>query len=287
MLSTVLAAINNSIFDDEVVKRAILTVKESSAQLHFIHSIDISVIDIEITSEYLKEKIDKKAIEKEIRQKVNMVDGSENLDYVIHITVGDTVEQVIYTAQKIRADLIILGSHSKLKIEDYYLGSTVNNIAQKSGLPILVIKNRVQGAYKNILAPTDFSSASKKNILFAQIAFFPCPIELMHVYKELDDLSIDMIQVDLNKSDKERSFVGRPLALKFKEDVKIKKLEMLKSSESIDETILEQVKFRKTELLVLGSNGSDILGSFLGSTTAYLLRNAKSDIFIYIPLNKD
>jgi len=277
-LNTILATLNMSILDDEVIKRAILMAKETGAQLHFIHAVDISVIDIEITSKFLKQKIDEEGIKKQIVQKIDMLNGT--LEYIVHIRVGDATEQVIHTAQKIRADLIILGSHSKTKIEDYYLGSTVNNIAQKSGLPILVIKNSVQGIYKNILAPTDFSSSSKKSVLFSQIAFKSSPIELVNVYDELDDMTIEFSQLNTE-------LLGSPLVNIFKKEVGITRVEMIKNPSSINTSLLKYIKTKKSDLIVLGSRGSDIAGSFLGSTTAYLLRNSQSDVLIYIPLNQE
>ena len=116
-LNTILATLNMSILDDEVMKRAILMAKETSAQLHFIHAVDISVIDIEITSKFLKQKTDVDSIKKKIVQKVDMLNENESLEYIVHVSVGDATQQVIHTAQKVRADLIILGSHLKTKIQ--------------------------------------------------------------------------------------------------------------------------------------------------------------------------
>ena len=41
-LDVILAAINMSSFDDEVMKRAVQIAKEADAQLHFTHAIDRS-----------------------------------------------------------------------------------------------------------------------------------------------------------------------------------------------------------------------------------------------------
>jgi nucleotide-binding universal stress UspA family protein len=286
-LDVILAAINMSSFDDEVMKRAVQIAKEADAQLHFTHAIDIPVMDIDISSKYLAQKVDEDAIRKEILDKVNRLDGSKDIEYIINITIGDAAEQVMYMAKKVQADLIIIGSHSKTKIEDYYLGATAQEIAQRSGHPVLVIKNSVQGNYKNILAPTDFSSSSKKSILFAQIAFKSSPIGLVFVYEDLDDLTMEFYKLDSQKSEDSPEFIGRPHADIFKQDVGIQNLDMIKSSSSINKSLLEYVKNKKSDLIVLGSSGSDVAGSFLGSTAAYLLRNAISDMLIYIPLNQD
>jgi len=286
-LNTILTAINMSVLDDEVMKRAILMAKVASAQLHLIHAVDIPVLDIEITSKFFKQKIDTENIKKKIVQKLNMIAEFKNVESILHVTVGDADEQVMHIAKKIQADLIIVASHSKEKIEDYYLGSTVNNIAQKSGLPILVIKNSVDGDYKNILAPTDFSISSKKSILFAQKVFKSSVIELLFTYEELDDLTMEYYDLNSKDDNEHSEFLGRPHADIFKEDVGIKKLDMIKYSSSENETLLECIKTKKSDLVILGSGGSDIAGSFLGSTASYLLKNSPCDVLIYIPLNQE
>lgn len=284
-LNGILAAINLSPLDDEVIKRAVLVAKETGAQLHFVHAIHIPVLDIEITSKFLKEKINEEDIKRDIVQKIDTIKESKGLEYILHITVGDSAFQVIHTAKKIQTDLIIVGSHSKIKIEDYYLGTTANQIAQMSGLPILVIKNSVHGIYKNILAPTDLSISSKKSILFSQIAFKPSPIKLLFTYKDTDDLTMEFYE--LNDEKAKTVTLGRSHTNIFKEELGIKYIELIQSSLTLDESIIEYIKTKKCDLVILGSTGLDIAGSFLGSTTSYILRETKADVLIYIPLNQE
>ena len=156
----------------------------------------------------------------------------------------------------------------------------MNHIAQNSALPVLVVKNSVDGMYKNILAPTDLSSSSKKSILFAKIAFKFLSIKLVYAYEELDDLAIDYLELNPDKNDNEHVFIGRSQISIFKEDVDIDDVEMLKKSSPINESLLEYIKKENSDLIILGSSGSDIAGSYLGSTSAFLLRNAHSDILI-------
>ena len=284
-LNTILAAINMSALDNEVIKRALQITKSSGVQLHFIHAIDIPVMDIEITSEFLSQKIDKNAIKKEIIHKIETLNSYKNIEYSVSVTVGGAAEQVMHMAKKIKADLIIIGSHSRQRVEECYLGSTSHKIAQKSGYPVLVIKNSVKGAYTNILAPTDFSISSKKSILFAQLAFDSSKIKLIHAYKDLNDLTIEFYKLDSNENEDYPEFLGRPHADIFKQEVGIKDIDMIQSS-SINKDLLEYIKSQKSELCILGSSGSDMAGSFLSSTAAYMLKNSPSDILIYIPLNK-
>lgn len=277
-LNTLLAAINMSDLDDEVIKRALLIAKENDAQLNFVYAIDIPVMDIEISSESFKKSIYKESIKQELVQKINAVNESKNLEYFIHITIGDAFPDIIHVAHKTHSELIVLSSNSKIRVEDYYLGDTINHLADDSALPVLVIKKSVKESYKNILAPTDLTSASKQSILFAKMSFHSSTIKLVHAYEKLDDLDIDYVK--LNAEDDEQVYLGRPQVNVFKEEVKINDMTMLQTSLPINLTLLNYINEQKSDLIVLGSSGSDIAGSYLGSTSAFLLRNTESDILI-------
>ncbi len=276
-LNTILAAINMSAFDDEVIKRAVFIAKETRAQLHIIYAIEISLMDIEISLDSFKKKIDENDIKKKIGQQLSSIEESAEVDSYIHIAVGNAEEQVIHLAKKVRADFIILGSHSKVKIEDYYFGSFENNIAKKSALAVLVIKNSAFKNYRSILVPTDLSKPSKEVILFAKTTFKNSKMKLLFAYENLDDFEIDYLD-----SDKDNISLGRPQISIFKEDIHIKEIEMLKCSTSIEKDLLRYIKTTDSDLLVVGSAGTDIAGSYFSSTANFLLRNSQLDILIYI-----
>ena len=275
--NTILAAINMSVFDNEVIKRAVLIANRTNSQLHFIYTVDISLIDIEISSKFMKQKIDENRIKKEVVQKINDIERSKEVEYFVHIRVGDAKGQVIHLSQKIRADLIILGLNSKKSVEEYYFGSTANIFSKKTTLPILVVNSKIDGVYKKILVPTDLSVQSKETILFLKTVFKHSAIKLVFAYKELDDLTVEYSEVASNEDDNEHIFLGHSHISIFKEDVGIDKIEMLKSSLPTHESLLEYIKKTDSDLVILSSTGSDVIGSYLNSTTYFLLRNIHSD----------
>ena len=63
---------------------------------------------------------------------------------------------------KIKTDLIIMGMHSKAKFRDLFVGTTVERVVRKGVLwPVLIVKNKPTGPYKNIVAAIDFAPGSK------------------------------------------------------------------------------------------------------------------------------
>ncbi len=141
-----------------------------------------------------------------------------------------------------------------------------------------MIKNSISTHYKSILAPTDLSKPSKEVILFSQAIFKNSNIKLLFAYENLDDLKIDYLD---NNSD--NISLGRPRIDIFKEDVHVEEIEMLKCSKSIEKDLLNHIKTTDADLLVVGSSGTDIAGSYFSSTANALLRSSQLDILLYIP----
>ncbi len=127
------------------------------------------------------------------------------------------------------------------------------------------------------------SESSKAAVLFSKIAFQHSVIKLVFAYEDLNDLTIKYSQLSSDKNNDEHAYFGRSHLGIFHEDVAINKIEMLKCSSSIKDGLLTYIDEFHADLIILGSSGSDAIGSYLGSTAAFLLRNISSDILIYIP----
>lgn len=283
-LNTILAAVNMSAVDDEIIKRALLIAKESHAQLHVIHVIDVAVLDIEISSQCLNEQVNEEEVKQNILKRVAVFDDVQKVELLVHVAKGKASEALMYTAKKVEADLIIMGAHTKVALEERFFGSTAEKVAEKSGRPVLILKNKVIGDYQNVLAPTDLSEASQAAVLFAQQLFFGSPMKLLHAYLEIDDLTLEFTE-HLSAS-KENCFLGRPHTDIFKQKVKCDEMVVLKASVSINESLLKYVQADDSDIIVLGSNGLKVLGSYVGSTAGFLLTNTTSDVLIYVPINR-
>ncbi len=70
------------------------------------------------------------------------------------ITEGATHEEIVHTAKKLHAELIILGSHSDEEHERYFIGSNVQKVIRFAACPVLMVKK-------------DFSTREIKKIVFS------------------------------------------------------------------------------------------------------------------------
>lgn len=55
------------------------------------------------------------------------------------IVKGDVVEKIIETGEKVKADLIIMGTHGKKGLDKILFGSVANGVVKNSPIPVLTI----------------------------------------------------------------------------------------------------------------------------------------------------
>jgi nucleotide-binding universal stress UspA family protein len=100
----------------------------------------------------------------------------------IVIEEGDPADAIQRTAEARDCDLIITGVARDEPFGRFALGTTVDQLLRNSSLPILVVKNRVRHAYRNILVATDFSEASRHSLEMA-VRYFPGQkLTIFHAY---------------------------------------------------------------------------------------------------------
>ncbi|MDJ0984515.1 MAG: universal stress protein [Desulfobacterales bacterium] len=53
---------------------------------------------------------------------------------------GNPVEEIIKSAEEIKCDLIVMGTHGQSTLEDVMLGSTARRVIRRSKVPVLVVR---------------------------------------------------------------------------------------------------------------------------------------------------
>lgn len=85
---------------------------------------------------------------------------------------GEPAEIVLRVAEDHRAGLIVTGLARNEPLGRFGVGATVDRLARRASVPILIVKERPRRAYARILVASDFSESSKRALRTAA-AFFP------------------------------------------------------------------------------------------------------------------
>lgn len=276
-----LVATDLSARSDRAMERAIKLAKNQNASLVIVHVID------EDTPRPLIEEVKKIAnqeIENFIKNKIN------NVEYSIKIIVGRAHKSIFNIVKEENIDLVILGMHRHADEGQVMIGKVIERVVKSSMRPVLVVKNRSESDYNNILIAVDFNIHSKKSLKLALTMFPKSSFNLVHSYHTpvflggiAENTNIDQEFKD-SCSEEIDEMIAEAIAkvskqLEQKEvNFKINK-KVLKGA--IFNILNEEVLYEKSELLVLGTRGKTGISKALSlNVTEKILANPPSDILV-------
>ncbi len=278
----ILVAYDRSEMSQEALKRAFLVAKDKNAQLIILHVIE----PLFVQSPYAK-SIDKESLERDITKEIDAFKVGLDVEYMLFIVSGSVAETIILQTKKTQTDLIVVGSHGKDDLSSNYFGSTTLKLIQKTHIPVLIVKNRVDTAYRHMLAPTNLSKHANESIRFANALFSEPTRKYLYAFETISDLQALTYRFTSEETEELRRTMTLEAAnalQTFAREVGEGELELIDYTASVNEDLLEYIKNDDADLLVLGSKGVDNLNSFVfGSTASYLLQRSPIDVLVYVP----
>ncbi len=95
---------------------------------------------------------------------------------------GDVTSTILDIAADVSADLIITGISRRDEFDDFLMGTTIERLARRAALPLLIVKGRAEAEYRQLMAATDFSECSRTALTTAVDLFPKAAITLLHAY---------------------------------------------------------------------------------------------------------
>lgn len=269
---------------DNVLKRALNLANEHNATLFVVHAVRTPWLSVPSYFGSNDIEIDKEGITKKIEKKIKTLDKSGKVRSFVFVKEGNADDIILYESKINRADMIIIGAHSKAKSKKTFVGTTAQRVAQKSHLPLLIVKNSVKNPYKNIIAPTDFGMQSKQSVLFAKNVFPTSNINIVHAFETIYfEGPYAVVGRDLSEyNDVAKSCAKKDLK-DFMKDVSVKKGRVIEGEFYTKEALVNYIKEGSYDLVVMGSRGTAGLNALLGSVATYILRETSSDVLVYVP----
>jgi nucleotide-binding universal stress UspA family protein len=282
-LKRIVVGIDISEKSDHVLTRALNLANEHKADLFVVHAVRTPWLSV---PSYFGSKdigIDTEGITKKIEKKLKTLNKESKVSCFVLVKEGNAEDIILYECKLLRADMILIGAHSKRKGRKGILGTTAQKVAHQSHLPVLIVKNSAKTPYKNILAPTDFERQSKQSVLFAKDIFPTSKISIVHAFETIYmDGPYAAVGRDLSQyNDVARSCAQKDLK-DFMKDVSVKKGKLIEGEIYTKEALLDYIKEGKYDLVVMGSRGTAGVNALLGSVATYILREASSDVLVYV-----
>lgn len=270
LLQDILVATDFSKSSDRAIQASVLLAKKFKSRIALVY-----VASEENVSEETKILIEQSIHNKLVELKEQISKEGVNVSDIL-IERGVAFEKIIQVAQARNVNVIVAGSGSKDKNDNFKLGTTVEKLMRKNQIPLWVVKNEDVKPISKITCPVDFSDASRRALLNAITLAeeFNAELSVLHVFVPVVSTSI---RISLNieeenksiRNEKEKEFDRFLNEIDFK-SVKFTK-NLLMGMPDIE--IFKAIKQQNTDLLLMGTTGKSSLSKLLmGSITEKVTR---------------
>ncbi|PWR74934.1 universal stress protein [Methanospirillum stamsii] len=142
MYNTILVAIDGSVISEKAFSDAIEQAIAWKADLHAVYVVESGLFsDIPVDS---KLEIMYSLLEQEgntALEKIKEIAQKKNVTVTTHFEQGHAGDTILSTAEKINADLIVMGSHGKSNIDRILIGSVSSFVVEHSKVSVLVVRS--------------------------------------------------------------------------------------------------------------------------------------------------
>ena len=126
----------------------------------------------------------------ELKKKVTSEFNNKNHTFMVHSAFNILVDEIVETAKKENADLVIMGTQGATGAKEIFIGTNTVHVIKRGCCPILAIPPNVEFEVpKEILFPTDFEIDYQKvqlNEIMDLSARYKSKINVMHVSSGYD-----------------------------------------------------------------------------------------------------
>ena len=205
----------------------------------------------------------------------------------IVVTEGNPAKEIVLLAERMTADLLVMGTHGRGGFERLFLGSVTEKVLRTTLCPVLTIPPPIQTptadpvVYKTILCPVDFSNTSLRALEYALSLAreTDARLILLHVVEGIigpPDLDMSAhFDVPVYHRYLEADAVTR-LKTAIPDDARSGRSEERVTSGKPYREILRVAAETNADLIVMGVHGRGVVERWvLGSTTHHVIREAR------------
>ncbi len=271
-MKNILVPIDFSKPSEYAAKMAAKIAKKTNATIYLIHLIELptGIIDMGSGSSFsIPESILylRKTRDKILEFKQTFFGNKVNVEYFIKLS--SPFDGIKKYAEKINADLIIMGSKGHSEFEEIMIGSNTEKVVRSSKIPVIVVKkDDVKIKLKNLVFASNFKEENKE--VFSKFLNFANAF----------NSKIHLLKIN-TPSQFESTFNAKEKVKTFIKDYNLPKHKInIYNDVSVEKGILNYAKEKKADLIALSTHGrSGISHLFTGSVTKNLSKKALKPLF--------
>lgn len=271
-MKNILVPIDFSKPSEYAAKMAAIIAKKTNATIYLIHMIELpsGVVDMGSGSKFsIPESMLylRKTREKVLEFKKTFFSEDITVEYFIKL--NNPFEGIKKYAEKIDADLIIMGSKGHSEFEEIMIGSNTEKIVRSSKRPVIVVKrDNKKFKLKNLVFASNFKKENKE--VFSKFLDFANAF----------DSKIHLLKIN-TPSRFESTMSANQKVKEFLKEYKLPKHSInIYNDISVEKGILNFSREKKADLIALSTHGrSGISHLFTASVTKNLSKKALKPLF--------
>ena len=217
--------------------------------------------------------------------------GAGDVPVETEVIDGNTVTEILLAAERLKSDLLVMGTHGRSGFERLVLGSATEKVLRKATCPVLSVPRGIKDAvpatpvvFKDILCAIDFSDCSLKALDYAMSMAQEgdARLTVLHVVEPMPEWPPRSAEVEV-WSQRINAYIAeveedrrKRLAAVVPESVREScTVETEMTTGTPYREILRVAQTRSSDLIVIGIHGrnaADML--FFGSTAQHVVRQA-------------
>jgi nucleotide-binding universal stress UspA family protein len=124
-------------------------------------------------------------INAQLAQQIQRLRERWQVEAVPQLATGKPYVEIPRLAAERHADLVVVGAHGERFFYDLFIGTTAEKVLQRITQPLLIVKQRPLGPYRQLLVPLDFSPVAEV-VTALTAAYFPAAaVAVVHAYEAL------------------------------------------------------------------------------------------------------
>lgn len=277
-VNRILVAYDFSETSEAALQQAIVLARRSNAEVHLLHVVESFSITSSISQAFSKSqsefeaKIGEQAEEK-LRETARRASGASFRPFHPILEKGKTHKVVVSTAEKLNADLIIIGAHGVSGVQEFLVGSNTNKVVMNAGCPVISVHaGSHHSDLRNILLPIDNSPVSRQKARYALELAKLCS-STVHVVGAHDMSEQDMIR----KFERKVHQVSEYL-----EEHGVKTTAITEKGNSLSQLALDKQKSVNADLIVIMTE-QEGSGLFLGNAAQHIINHSSVPVMTVRP----
>lgn len=206
----------------------------------------------------------------------------------VHLASGPLLQQLREHADKVDADLVVLGARGASFMRHMLLGSTAERMVSRATRPMLVVKQAPHEPYRTVLIPVDFSANSLRSIRLAQAVAPGARLILLHAFEVPFEGMMEYAGVQTDQIQQYRTNARRE-AQQSMQELRVAAGLPLESTPTLilhgdpSQLLVQQEQELDCDLIVMGKQGDNAVEDMLlGSVTRYALAQSQCDVLVSV-----